>query len=174
MIKTILGYSLFVVSATLSAQIAPEDNNPGGGMQNMSNPGGEPGQLNTIVFEYDNMGNQTKRTFIYLANRPAGNAPQTESARGKIEYTATETYADISYYPNPLHSELYLKWTNTQQVKVTAIELYDLTGKTLKKYNGLENNENLVMNFSDYPSGIFTVLVLYNDGKTKDLKIVKQ
>jgi hypothetical protein len=51
--------------------------------------------------------------------------------------------------------------------------LHDLNGRTLKTYNNLAKLNNLNIPFLDYPAGTYLVVLVYNDGEHKTIKIVK-
>jgi hypothetical protein len=80
----------------------------------------------------------------------------------------------ISYYPNPVKEELYLKWDIINNNKVSEIQVYTITGQLVRSYAKLDNQNNFVMAFQSYPEGIYTLLLLYTDGDQKSIKIIKQ
>lgn len=136
--------------------------------------GGGTGAQNAISFDYDAAGNQIKRSFIYLAARPANPSMTDTISTPKKEFVASDLYADISYYPNPVRSELYVKWVNKENQNMQAIEIYDLTGKLIRAFNNIEALDNTVVNFEEYPSGMYNLILIYAGGDRKTLKIVKQ
>ena len=83
------------------------------------------------------------------------------------------TFDVISYYPNPVKEELYLKWELIEGKTVASVYLYDLNGRVLKNYNHLEKTNNLNIPFFNYPAGTYLVVMVYNDGEQKTIKIVK-
>jgi hypothetical protein len=139
-------------------------------------PGGGTGAYNTIEFEYDNAGNQTRRKFIYLSARPSSNSiTQKEKMVAKQEdYIESDIYPEISYYPNPVRSELFIKWTDTAEKDIQTIELYDLSGKLFMTYKNQSSLDANTINFENYPTGIYNIMLLYNSGEIKNLKVVKQ
>jgi hypothetical protein len=80
----------------------------------------------------------------------------------------------ISYYPNPVKEELYLKWELIADKKVANIYLYTLNGQVLKTYNSLSKSNSLNVPFFDYPQGTYLVVLAYSDGEQKTIKIVKK
>ena len=44
----------------------------------------------------------------------------------------------ISYYPNPVREELYLKWELTKENKVSSIEVFSINGQRVNVYSNLE------------------------------------
>ncbi|MEQ3690364.1 MAG: T9SS type A sorting domain-containing protein, partial [Flavobacterium sp.] len=83
-------------------------------------------------------------------------------------------FEQISYYPNPVREELYVKWANNINNPVTALEVYSLTGQLLRSYTNLKDVEMTSVAFQDYPIGYYNLLLVYADGERKLLKIVKQ
>ena len=134
------------------------------------------GDYNTIEFEYDNAGNQTRRKFIYLSARPSANSiNQKEKIVAKKEdYIESDIYPEISYFPNPVLSELFIKWTDTTENDIQTIELYDLSGKLFMALKNQDAKESATINFENYPTGIYNVVLRYNSGEIKNLKVVKQ
>lgn len=97
-----------------------------------------------IVFEYDNAGNQIKR---YLCiNCPLGTGKTSNGLPKEIAALKAEALQKffpedvISYYPNPVKEELYIKWELIEDNLVTSIQVYGLSGQLLKSYSGLEKN----------------------------------
>lgn len=106
-----------------------------------------------IKFSYDNAGNQTSR--ILCINCP----PETGKQVKEIEALVDEDLENIpgedmiSYYPNPVKEELYLKWDLTNDNYVTSIQLFSLTGQVLKTFQGTKNRNTQNILFQSYPSG---------------------
>lgn len=132
---------------------------------------------NKILFKYDLAGNQEKRSLCI--NCAPGTIKGGEKPKEITELTAEDLIKDfpedaISYYPNPVKEELYLKWELADNNKVSLIQIYSLTGQLVGSYNKLENTNNQVMSFQRYPSGMYDLLILYTNGEQKSIKIIKQ
>ena len=81
---------------------------------------------------------------------------------------------NFSYYPNPVKEELFLKWDNSNTIKISNIKLFSLNGTLLKSF---ENQENLISQnilFQYYPNGLYVVILSYSNGEEKTIKIIKQ
>lgn len=131
-------------------------------------------EFNSIVFDYDTAGNQIARRFIYLAGRHSNpkNAPPTKGGQGN--FIASDIYEDVSYYPNPVKSELTVKWIVKEGKEVQKMELYDINGKLFKIIDNLNNVDNKLVNFDNYPTGIYNLVLTYSNREKKSLKIIKQ
>ena len=132
---------------------------------------------NKILFEYDTAGNQIKRTLCI--NCLPETAKSSEKPKEIDELTAEDlikTFPEdaLSYYPNPVKEELYLKWNLIDDNKLTEIQLFSLSGQLLKRITKLENQNSESIIFQQYPQGIYTILLLYSNGEQKSLKIIKQ
>jgi len=130
---------------------------------------------NKIFFEYDLAGNQTLRELCISCNK-AGykTATPKEVLVLKEEDLQKFTPEDvISYYPNPVKEELYIQWELVADKAVATIYLYALNGQVLKTYDKLEKTNALNISFFDYPSATYLVVLVYNDGNQKTIKIVK-
>lgn len=130
---------------------------------------------NKIIFEYDLAGNQTLRELCISCNKAGYKTkPPIEIAVLKEEDFQKFSPEDvISYYPNPVKEELYLKWELVTDKAVATIYLYALNGQVLKAYNNFEKNNTLNIPFLNYPKGTYLVILVYNDGEQKTIKIVK-
>jgi hypothetical protein len=139
--------------------------------------GGDPQSDKSIAFDYDDTGNQKLRHMIYIAAKPKNNADQNSMQKlldSKQPFKQTEDYDDISYFPNPVNSELHIKWVNKENHIMKTIELYDFAGKMAQVFQQNSNSESLEIGFGGYPSGIYTLTLIYTNGERRVLKIVKQ
>lgn len=130
---------------------------------------------NKITFDYDNAGNQIKRELCLSCTNPNYKTKDIKEVTALQEEDLQKFSLEdvISYYPNPVKEELYLKWELVAEKTVTNIQLYDLNGRVLQNYDKLEKNNNLNIPFLNYPKGTYLVVLVYNDGEQKTIKIVK-
>ncbi len=136
----------------------------------MARPGGGELAPISIKFSYDPAGNQIKRHMIYLSRHTK---PQ-ESNSGLKQWTKSDEYDGISYFPNPVKSELSVQWKEEYGEDLKEMELYDLSGRLVHKIKNLSQAEQTIVDFNQYPSGIYTLSLIYAGGDTKTLKIVKE
>jgi Secretion system C-terminal sorting domain len=135
-----------------------------------------PPPSNTLKFIYDAAGNQTNRQFIYITSgvwrqsKPA----TTKKVITKEKLIESDIYTDILYYPNPVQSELFIKWKNNEIDFVEKIEIYSLSGQILKTISSLKNLEETNIDFQSLPSGYYNLQIIYHSGEEKDLKIIKK
>lgn len=133
---------------------------------------------NKVLFEYDNAGNQIKRSLCI--NCPSSSAKNANEAGKEIsnltENDLIKSFPEdvISYYPNPVKEQLYVKWELVNDNKVTEIQLYSLSGQLLKTFSKTQNTNNQTISFQEFPQGIYTLLLMYNVGEPKSIKIIKQ
>ncbi|WP_394759637.1 T9SS type A sorting domain-containing protein [Flavobacterium sp.] len=128
-----------------------------------------------ISFAYDDAGNQIQR--LMCLGCPAKNSGESPKEVADLKQEDLQKFFPtdvISYYPNPVKEQLYLKWELINDNKVTSIQLYSLSGQLVKSYNKLENTDNQTMTFGVYPNGIYTLLLLYANGEEKSIKIIKE
>jgi hypothetical protein len=127
-----------------------------------------------IKFSYDNAGNQTSR--ILCVNCPLETGKQVKEIEAIVEDDLENIPGEemISYYPNPVKEELYLKWELTNENYVTSIQVFSLTGQVLNTYQGTKNNNTQNILFQSYPAGVYVVLLNYKSGAPKSFKIIKQ
>ncbi len=128
-----------------------------------------------ITFDYDAAGNQIKRE-LCLNCRKAGYKTKAPKEIATLQEEDLQKFFPedvISYYPNPVKEELYLKWELVADKTVSSIYLYGINGQVLKTYDNLEKANNLNIPFFNYPAGTYLVVLAYSDGKQKTIKIVK-
>ncbi len=127
---------------------------------------------NTITFDYDTAGNQYQRRIIYIASGVYKNAE--DIAIDSTKLIKSDIYLDVSYFPNPVKEELFLKWTNTETVYVKSLQLYNMAGQLLKKVKDLNRIDEVAFSFQPYPQGFYNLMLVYSNDERKTLKIVKQ
>jgi hypothetical protein len=130
------------------------------------------GQNPKISFGYDVSGNQITREFCL-------------SCRTKTETKEIEQLTDsdlskfvpednFSYYPNPVKEELFLKWDNSSESKISSVRVFNMNGSLLKSFDDQESSMSQNVHFRNYPSGIYFIVLVYNTGEEKSIKIIKQ
>lgn len=129
-----------------------------------------------ITFTYDNAGNQIQRSLcLQCTTSKTANVKPKEIIALKEEDLQKFFPEDvISYYPNPVKEELYLKWELIQGNLVTSIQVFGLSGQLLKSYSGLEKNNTQNIPFQTYASGTYLIVLSYTNGEQKNIKIIKQ
>jgi len=129
---------------------------------------------NRINFGYDLAGNQTSRTIcLGCQAKPSKETKSIESLTDD-DLLKFDQEDEISYYPNPVSEELYLSWNTTSDRYISSIRTFSITGQLLSHYYGSSTFSNLTLQFQDYPSGIYMILLNYNDGGEKSIKIIKK
>ena len=83
-----------------------------------------------IQFNYDTAGNQTRR-FVCLncSARVADSIPKEITELKEEDLLKFSPEDVISYYPNPVREELYLKWELVNENKVSSIEVFSINSK---------------------------------------------
>lgn len=126
-----------------------------------------------ISFGYDLAGNQIFRqlcvTCKYGKDEPKEIIALTEEDLQKFSPDDV-----LSYYPNPVKEELYLRWELIQDNFVSSIQVYNMNGKILNSYSNLDKVNNQNIPFQSYPAGVYAVVLFYNNGEQKFIKIIKQ
>lgn len=126
---------------------------------------------NRVLFSYDAMGNQKKRVICLQCT--TGKQVKEPTQLTEADLIKSDVSDQISYYPNPVREELYVKWTLVDDKKVENISVFNLNGVLLKQYKGFNTNNLQTIPFSSYPGGMYEVVLIYNNGEKKTLKIVK-
>ncbi|WP_396160689.1 T9SS type A sorting domain-containing protein [Flavobacterium sp.] len=129
-----------------------------------------------ILFHYDAAGNQTQRSFcINCSNSRVTDETPKEITDIEDEDLVKFSPDDvISYYPNPVKEELYLKWELFNENKVSSIEVFSINGQRINLYSNLEKENTKNIPFQEYPQGTYLVLLNYTNGEQKSITILKQ
>jgi hypothetical protein len=134
------------------------------------------GQTDRIQFSYDVAGNQIKR-FICLTCAQSRMANPDSITAEDLAAEDLEKFSpadEISYYPNPVKEQLYLRWDLIDGKKVTNIQIFSISGQEIKSFNNLSQENNITLNFQDLPVSTYLVLLIYSDGEQKSISILKQ
>lgn len=130
-------------------------------------------QGNRIRFNYDSAGNQIQR--ILCIDCPVALGKTKEFAKLKQEDLLKFDERDnISYYPNPVKEELFLKWELTNNNKVSTIQVLSTNGIVLKTFLSLETANDQIINFQEYSTGNYFLEMVYADGEKKSIQIIKK
>lgn len=128
-----------------------------------------------LFFSYDNEGNQTERRFDWSNTAKSANTIPKEIVTIKEENLQEIPVDDtISYYPNPVKDELFLQWELSQDNIVSTIHVYDLNMQLLQSYSNGNKANAMAISFTNYPTGVYAVVLVYNNGNQKSIKIIKQ
>lgn len=135
------------------------------------------GQITRLHFYYDNAGNQITRilNFNSQSTRTSENIIPKEVTELKEEDLLKFSQEDvISYYPNPVREELYLKWELTNENKVSSISVLSINSQHIKTFSNLEKENTKNIPFQEYPLGTYLVVLNYTNGEQKSITILKQ
>ncbi|WP_254921208.1 T9SS type A sorting domain-containing protein [Flavobacterium sp. ov086] len=129
-----------------------------------------------IGFEYDTAGNQIRRYLCVNCPPSTGKTADVKEIDSLEEKDLQKFFSEdvISYYPNPVKEELYLKWELLNNNTISSIQVSNMNGQILKKISNLQqlNTQNLA--FGEYASGLYLVVLNYSNGEQKTIKIIKR
>lgn len=133
-------------------------------------------QTTRIRFNYDNAGNQTQRFLCINCSTSKIVESESKEITNNEEDELLKFFEEdiISYYPNPVKEELYLKWKLINENKVTKIDIFNLNGQLVKTYTKLEQETSKNISFEEYPVSTYLVILFYNNGEQKSISIVKE
>ena len=129
-----------------------------------------------VIFEYDNAGNQIIRRFCIncFDSRISSDSIKEFSELKNEDLLKFSTTDNFSYYPNPVKEELYIKWELINDVKVSRIDVYTLTGQLVKSFSNLISENNKTIPFQELPVGTYSILLTYTSGEQKPITIIKK
>jgi hypothetical protein len=131
---------------------------------------------NKITFDYDIAGNQIVRELCISCNKTSykTTAPKEIAALQEEDLQKFSAEDLISYYPNPVKEELFLKWELANNNTVSSLQVYNINGQELQSYVNLEKTNTKNLPFQVYPSGAYLIVFFYSNGEQKSIKIIKQ
>ena len=131
-------------------------------------------QTPRIKFTYDAAGNQIMRRYCSNCNARLGEPIKELSKLQESDLLKFYPEDVISYYPNPVKDELYLKWQLLNDNAVKNAVIFDLSGKIITTIENLSNGNETIISFQSYTDGVYFVNLNYTDGDIKTIKIVKE
>ncbi|WP_430399831.1 T9SS type A sorting domain-containing protein [Flavobacterium sp.] len=128
-----------------------------------------------IKFDYDTAGNQIVRKLCLGCLESKTSEEEIKAVTDLKEEDLLKFSSNdvISYYPNPVKEELYLKWELINENKVSKIEIYSINGQLVKSIKSLENENSSVIPFQEYPVGTYSILLFYTNNEQKSITIIK-
>ncbi|MDX6187736.1 T9SS type A sorting domain-containing protein [Flavobacterium sp. Fl-318] len=129
-----------------------------------------------LLFTYDLSGNQTIRELCLNCSNSGKKVNEdlkdiaALNAQDLLKFSQEDV---ISYYPNPVKEELYLTWQLTDEIYVSAIQIFNLNGQNLSSSTESKTTNNQNLSFRQYPAGVYFVTLQYSDGSQKNIKIIK-
>ena len=128
-----------------------------------------------LTFGYDTAGNQITRT-LCLSGCTGKPAKEVKEIEALVEEDMEKFYPEdaISYYPNPVKEELFLKWIISEGNYVSSINIVSMVGQMLKQYHTTSGTDTQNIPFQEYPTGVYIVLLNYSNGEQKTIKIIKK
>ncbi|MEN9907306.1 MAG: hypothetical protein RLZZ540_447 [Bacteroidota bacterium] len=131
-----------------------------------------------ITFSYDDAGNQIQRLLCIncstskMIDEKTKEITATAMEEGDLLKFSPQDL--ISYYPNPVKEELFLKWELIEGNYVSSIQVFGLNGQILQSFTNLDKRNNQNIAFQSYPTGMYGVILFYKNGEQKSIKIVKK
>ena len=122
-----------------------------------------------IIFEYDSAGNQVVRRYCPTCS-------ESKNSQNSIEEELLKFFPEdiISYYPNPVKDELFLKWDLINNNYVNEIQMFDINAKLISTISDLKNTDRTTIQFSSLPKNLYLIILVFNNGESKSIKITKE
>lgn len=132
-------------------------------------------EAQSVSFSYDAAGNQIMRTWCALCpgKMSGGDAPKDLNDITEEDMEKFHPEDIVSYYPNPVQEQLYLKWSLVDDKRMVEINLYNSNGQLIKSVKNLQNTDHYLFPFQTLPEGIYTLNLTYTNGKQEPIKIIK-
>jgi hypothetical protein len=133
-------------------------------------------QPKKITFQYDGAGNQVQRILCMNCNNKNSNEISKEIVAVIEEEDLEKFFPEdvLSYYPNPVREELYLRWELANGNYVKTLQVSNFNGQLLRSYTHSDQNNSQTIPFQIYPAGTYLIVLEYSSGEQKTIKIIKQ
>lgn len=118
-------------------------------------------EVDYYIFAKDNSGRRERHPYI----GPADPHHFTVQSVGVEDFITSNT---IALYPNPCNRQFVISCPQSTR----NVEIFDLTGKLI--FNTSEQNTEIIINTSNWSSGIYMVQITDKNGKTYNQKVVKK
>ena len=122
----------------------------------------------TLSFDYDSSGNQTVREIICLGCR------QSMEEVANPELLQSKEHLGIRYYPNPVTTELFIEWDIKENDNISSIEVFSVKGDLIITMKNPKNSSSAILNFTPQAEGLYNIILLYESGNKKTLKVIKK
>lgn len=127
-----------------------------------------------LSFSYDASGNQSERRWVCINCRPAQdlsiNSPGKLTAMGQNMEAMQKS---LKVFPNPATEQVNLVWQLPGEVYVQEIVIYDISGKKIYSGKHSPDKKDAQIALHGYPSGTYLLVVLYSDGSSESVKLIK-
>ena len=126
-----------------------------------------------ILFEYDAAGNQVRRELCINCPLSSGRqAAATETVTTQPQKFLPEDR--LSYYPNPVKEVLTIQWGEADNGHIQKILIYTIDGRQMSSVTNLKAVDRQTIPFLDFPSGVYIVVVQFDNKEQESVKIIKQ
>lgn len=136
------------------------------------------GAQNKLTFSYDSAGNQILRDKVCInctASKSTSLKPQDSLASQKeIDDLNDVSNFKTIIYPNPVTELLQIIWQDDENKIPENLQLFSSDNKLIASFRTNTKSYQQNINFSNYPIGIYVLLVTYNDGQKETFKILKK
>lgn len=137
---------------------------------------------NVLSFDYDEAGNQIVRELICLGidclpiMGVSHNGVTGSSFDKEVEenWSLSRDVAQLKYYPNPVKEDLFVNWEEISNDRVLELWIYNATGQLLEKHFTVVGESIAMINFSDYPVGMYQVILFFQNQEEQILRIIKK
>ncbi len=130
-----------------------------------------------LQFNYDGSGNQVLRDWVCLncSSIEQEDPIKIDSIQSISEASedATDKFSLVAY-PNPVTDILQVNWIQNPKQQPEKMALYSIDNRQLANYQITKNNGSQNIGFNSFPAGIYVLMVIFQDGNTQVIKIIKR
>lgn len=143
------------------------------------------GCYETSISSTFQVNNQTFQTYSGIPSYPSGFVVSNMNNSGTTTFTenmlcdsnlttSIENYVEpyLSYYPNPVTSELII--INISKSNLPEILIYNQLGELQKTAEFQASNEQVKVDFTNIPRGIYFISVSFKSGQKEIIKVLKE
>lgn len=131
---------------------------------------------NQLEFGYDSAGNQIRRNWVCINCKSAQETAEiTDSIQSLTQEDLPTNYeSNIVAYPNPTTDFLQIEWIDNPLRQPKEIFLYSMNSQLIYEKEIYSKNGSLEIPLEHHPSGMYILLVVYQNGDKKSFNILKK
>lgn len=128
----------------------------------------------TLLFEYDTAGNQTKRWICYSNCDTTGKTVVNDKNKSNEENDLSQLEEMFTLYPNPTKGLIRLEWDSNIESEIKMIELVGNSSMYYKELNIQKSTNAIELDISNEYTGMYVFIITFHDGTQITKKLIKQ
>ncbi|MEM6686321.1 MAG: T9SS type A sorting domain-containing protein [Bacteroidota bacterium] len=136
----------------------------------------------TLLFAYDNAGNQKQRFYCDVSGcsvqTPPAGRPGNLEIEKVVDVTDDEEVSNIGetiqLYPNPTGGKLSIRLLESDVELSESIHMYSIQGSLIRQIRTEKDTTSLTLDISEIPTGVYFIHLHFSNGNAVTKKIIKR